>query len=104
PLSMSKHIVEIFDASRYAGNIEAVEHLFELFALSRALARSETLEILISTLEAHIRGRFTSASFWLAWHVEDDEFVLYSPATANETEKAPVEAFRKALDTTEGVL
>lgn len=104
PLSMSKHIVETFDASRYAGNIEAVEHLFELFALSRALARSETLEILISTLEAHIRGRFTSASFWLAWHVEDDEFVLYSPATTNETEKAPVEAFRKALDTTEGVL
>ncbi|MCC6794345.1 MAG: sigma 54-interacting transcriptional regulator [Candidatus Hydrogenedentes bacterium] len=104
PLSKSKHIVETFDASSYAGNIDAVEQLFELFALSRALARAETLEELISTLEANVRARLTSASFWLGWHVEDEEFVLYSPATANASEKAPVEAFRKALATTEGVL
>jgi pSer/pThr/pTyr-binding forkhead associated (FHA) protein len=54
-LSDSIHVRSEFDASTYLDDPRAVEELFALFALSRALSKTDTLEALFAVLEAGAR-------------------------------------------------
>jgi len=105
PLSEAIHLRHEFDAARYLDNPGSIEELFELFALSRDLAKIDTLEALLAALETHVRARLAPEAFWLAWHIADeDDFVLYSPVPTAEVAKTPYEAFRQARDAAASVL
>ncbi len=105
PLSETIHLRHEFNAAHYVDNADAVEQLFELFALARRLAKIDTLAELMTTIETHVRERLTPVAYWLGWHVtEEDDFVLYSPVPESELARTPYEAFRQARDTEASVL
>lgn len=106
-LSVSEALLtrESYDPALYVGSPDLTEDLHALFLLLRQMSRAESLEVLVSTLRAHLLHHLEAEECWVGWQIHlDGELALYPPPTPEEIRRAPLAHMRDVCLRAEGVL
>lgn len=104
-VSEALHTRESYDPAVYVGSPDLTEDLHALFLLLRQMSRAESLEVLVSTLRAHLLHHLEAEDCWAGWQIHlDGELALYPPPTPEEIRRAPLSHMRDVCLRAEGVL